>query len=274
MSMLRAPALLLVVALLSAAAGACTPDAPPVHLRVMSYNIHYGDPDLARIAEVICASGADVAGLQEVDVRWSERSGFADEAAEVAGRCGMDYRFGPIYDLPPLEPGAPSRRFGVAVLSRLPIRSSENHEITRLSTQAESAPAPMPGFLQVTVDAAGTPVDVFVTHLDFRPDPAVRRAQVGEMLDIVGERSGPVVLMGDMNATPDRKELAPLFTRLRDAWPSGEADPGFTFPSDHPDRRIDYVLLSGPLRVTSARVPDTTASDHRPVIADILLSRR
>ena len=77
-----------------------------------------------------------------------------------------------------------------------------------------------------------------------------------------------------MDFPPDRSELAPLFTRLGDAWASAGGDPGFTFPSDRPDRRIDYVLLSGPVRATSARVPDTTASDHRPVIADILLSPR
>jgi endonuclease/exonuclease/phosphatase family metal-dependent hydrolase len=264
----RTRAVLLAAAILGAAAS-CARDPAP--LRVMTYNIHYGDPDLARIADVICASGADVVGLQEVDVHWSDRSGFADEAAVIASTCGMEARFGPIYTLPPLQEGAPPRRFGVAILSRLPIRAAQNHDLTRLSTQTEGSPEPMPGFLQVTVDVDGTEVDVFSTHLDFRPDPAVRRAQVAEMLTILGDTARPIVLMGDMNATPDHEELAPLFEKLRDAWRSG-GDPGFTFPSDEPVRRIDYVFFAGPLAVASARVLDTTASDHRPVVADMILA--
>lgn len=246
----------------------------PAGPRVMTYNIHYGDPDLARIAAVICGSGADIVGLQEVDVHWSARSGFADQAAELARQCGMQFRYGPIYTLPPLEDGRPPRQFGVAVLSRLPIVAATNHPLVRLSTQSETGrPEPMPGFLQATVDAGGTLLDVFVTHLDFRPEPAVRATQVTEMLAIIGAITRPTILLGDMNAPPDREELAPLFMRLRDAWKTGTG-PGYTYPADVPVRRIDFVLLGGPLTARSATVLETDASDHRPVIAQLMLGAR
>ena len=240
----------------------------------MTYNIHYGDPDLVRIADVICQSGAHIVGLQEVDVHWSERSGFADQAAEVARRCGMQFRYGPIYTLPPLQSGSPPRQFGVALLSRFPIVSATNHPLLRLSTQSESSrPEPMPGFLQATVDAGGTRVDVFVTHLDFRPEPAVRAVQVTEMLAIIGEITRPTILLGDMNATPEHAELAPLFARLRDVWEESTG-PGYTYPANVPVRRIDFVLVGGPLTARSATVLDTEASDHRPVIATLRLDAR
>lgn len=267
---------ILLVAGLWGASTSCGHDgvaAAPGELRVMTYNIHFGHENVPRLASVICGTEADVVALQEVDVHWSERSGFADQAAEIASACGMEFRYGPIYDLPPLEPGKPNRRFGVAILSRRPILSSRNHLLTRLSTQADAAREPMPGFLQVTVDVDGTEVDVFSTHLDYRPDPSVRRTQVGEMLAILGDGSRPTLLMGDMNAPPDREELAPLFARLRDSW-AGNADPGFTYPGDAPTARIDYVFVSGPVRAVSARVPATDASDHRPVLADLVLEGR
>jgi endonuclease/exonuclease/phosphatase family metal-dependent hydrolase len=212
-----------------------------------------------------------VVGLQEVDVHWSERSGFADQAAELAEACDMEVRHGPIYSLPSLEAGLPPREFGVAVLSRRPILAWENHRITRLSTQADAGPEPMPGFLQVTVDVDGVPVEVFATHLDFRPDPSVRRAQVAEMLSIMGRMERPTILVGDLNATPERGELAPLFSRMRDAWDAGSGE-GFTFPGNAPERRIDFVLVAGPLAVSEARVLETDASDHRPVVADLALT--
>lgn len=252
----------------------CGPSPPTgsgADVVVMTYNIHYGQPDLGRAAELICSSSADVVGVQEVDVHWGARSGFADQAASLAAACGMEHRFGPIYTLPALEAGRPDRRFGVAVLSRLPILSSTNHLLTRLSTQAEGPPEPAPGFLQVTVDLDGTPVDVFVTHLDFRPDPEVRRMQVEEMLSIMGPAGRPTVLLGDMNATPDRAELAPLLSRMRDAWAAGDGT-GFTYPAETPVRRIDYVLVKGPLTVLETGVLDTDASDHRPVLSRLWLA--
>ncbi len=266
--------LLLTLGLLGSPASCGTAaTAPAQGLRVMTYNIHYGDPDLGRITEVICAADADVVALQEVDVHFSERSGFADQLAHIAAACGMDARYGPIYDMPPLEPGRPNRQFGVAVLSRFRIVSWKNHLLTRLSTQVEGAPpTPMPGFLQVTVDVDGTEVDVYATHLDYRRDPAVRKTQVAEMLAILGTPSRPALLMGDMNAGPSAEELAPLFARLRDAW-AGQSDPGNTIPADAPTNRIDYVFLGGPIRAVSARVLDTRASDHRPVVAELVFER-
>ena len=79
--------------------------------------------------------------------------------------------------------------------------------------------------------------------------------------------------MGDLNSTPDRQELAPLFARLRDAWGTASG-PGFTYPANEPVRRIDFVFVAGPLRAVSARVPVTDASDHRPVVAELVLEGR
>ena len=53
-------------------------------LRVMTWNIAAGHGDLSKIAEVIGKSGAEIVALQEVDVRWSERSAFADQADSLA----------------------------------------------------------------------------------------------------------------------------------------------------------------------------------------------
>jgi len=54
----------------------CTPQEETIPLRVMSYNIAAGHGDLNRIAGVISEEDPDVVGLQEVDVYWSDRSGF------------------------------------------------------------------------------------------------------------------------------------------------------------------------------------------------------
>jgi endonuclease/exonuclease/phosphatase family metal-dependent hydrolase len=96
---------LLLVLLVAAAA------QPPGHLRVMTFNIHAGHGNLARVAAVIRGASPDLVALQEVDVHWDARSGFVDQARALAEATGMDVRFAPIYRLPGATPGAaPGRR--------------------------------------------------------------------------------------------------------------------------------------------------------------------
>jgi endonuclease/exonuclease/phosphatase family metal-dependent hydrolase len=253
---------------------------PPVTLRVMSYNIHAGAGqdnvfDLERQAAVIEAQRPDVVALQEVDVHWSARSDYVDEASWMAARLGMRVFFGPIYVLPPDRPGAPPREYGPAILSRFPILAAENHKITRLSTQVpDPAPELAPGFPEILIRVRGVPLHVYDTHLDVRADPAVRRAQVADMLAIMNERPGPKILAGDFNAAPDAAELAPLWDELNDVMtrPGGSGLP--TFPADLPRQRIDYVTAAPDIGIRGGWVPETVASDHRPVVADLTIPRR
>ncbi len=243
-----------------------------VPLRVMSFNIAAGSGDLDAIAEVIRSSAADVVALQEVDVRWSARSQFVDQAARLGELLAMQVRFAPIYSMASSDPSQPPREFGVALLSRYPIEAFTNRQLSRLSTQqADSVATPMPGLLDATVNVQGVRMRVLNTHLDYRADPAVRAQQVAEVLAAIADASVPLVLMGDLNASPDAPELAPLFSRLHDAWRAA-SDSGFTYPAITPGKRIDYILTSSEVRVISASVIDTRASDHRPVIAELVLS--
>lgn len=156
-------------------------------------------------------------------------------------------------------------------MSRLPLLEVRNHEITRLSTQAETpVPEPLPGFPEVVIEVDGTVVHVFNTHLDYRADPRVREMQVADMLRIMGGANRPTLLLGDLNAEPADPELTPLFRRLDDVW-SASRGPGLTFPADDPLKRIDYILASSHFAVENVEVLDTEASDHRPVVADLLL---
>ncbi|MFF5992490.1 endonuclease/exonuclease/phosphatase family protein [Prauserella flavalba] len=247
-------------------------------LRVLSFNVHAGIGadgtfDLARTAEAIRATGADVVGLQEVDVHWSARSGYADEARELARLTGLRVYFAPIYDLEPERGHEQRRRYGVAVLSRHPIVAAANHSLTRLSTvEPDPVPELAPGFAEVVVSVRGEPVHVYTTHLDHRPDPAVRAAQAREMVAVL-DRAPPgtrQVLTGDLNAEPDAPELAPLFARVTDAWRAAPGTgEGHTHPAPEPTSRIDYVAFSGPLRATHASVPATEVSDHRPVLVQL-----
>jgi endonuclease/exonuclease/phosphatase family metal-dependent hydrolase len=247
--------------------GNTDPDAPV--LRVMSYNIAAGHGNIDGIVDVITLHDPDIVALQEVDVHWGDRSNWIDQARYLGEALGMHVYFGEIYTFDPV-PGGPDepRQYGLAWLSKQPFVHRGNHPLSRLSTQTEVPELiELPGFPEVAIDWHGRQIHFFNTHLDFRPDPAARVRQVAAMMAIMEETEAPLFLIGDLNARPGAPELAPLLAILRDAW-EGQDDPGYTFPSHAPDRRIDYILHSEHFRVRCIIVAGTEASDHLPIVAD------
>jgi endonuclease/exonuclease/phosphatase family metal-dependent hydrolase len=276
----RFGALFLLATLLATALAGTTAAAPasPVgarpladerQLRVATFNIHHGVGldgvlDLARIAATVERTGAQVVGLQEVDRHWSERSNFADQATLLAEQLGMHLAFGANLDLDPPTPGAPRRHFGTAILSTYNIRAWTNTLLPRPLGGEQR------GLLEALIKVRGIPVRVFNTHLQH--DSQVERlAQVDRIRQVLATANESVVLLGDLNATPDTPEIAGLTDLLVDAWLTAGVGDGFTFDAATPHARIDYVMSSGNVVARTAAVVTTDAADHLPVVADLAL---
>jgi endonuclease/exonuclease/phosphatase family metal-dependent hydrolase len=235
-------------------------------LTVISYNIRHGQGmdgkvDLPRIAEVIRTSGAQVALLQEVD-RGMGRTQRRDLTTELAKALGWQGVFDA--NLRTKDGG----QYGNALLSSLPIKAWKN------SVYAQTRPGEPRGLLRATLLWEGREVDLLTTHLDATRDDGERRHQVGfireALLGLPAERA--FILAGDFNALPDAPALAPLRERWADAWATLETSAGPTFPSDGPRERIDYFWYDAArLRPVRIRIPDTQASDHRPLVATFRL---
>jgi endonuclease/exonuclease/phosphatase family metal-dependent hydrolase len=238
-------------------------------LRAASFNIHHGVGidgllDLERIAAVIEDTNPDVIGLQEVDRHFGERSDFVDQARWLADRLGLHVVFGANLDLDPLTPGAPRRQYGTAILSRYRIREWRNTLLPRPEGGEQR------GLLEAVIKVRGVPVRAFNTHLQHNSQ-AERLAQVATIRSIVAQAQESVVLVGDLNATPDSPEIAAMTEDLVDAWAeAGEGD-GFTYDAQTPHARIDYVLTSGDVVARTAAVVTSDAADHLPVVADLVL---
>ncbi|WP_300016192.1 endonuclease/exonuclease/phosphatase family protein [Pseudonocardia sp.] len=245
----------------------CASSAPPAprDLSVLTFNIHHGAGpdgvvDLDRVAAEIAATGADVVALQEVDRHYGQRTGFADQPAELAARLDMAAVFAPNYVLDPPTPGAPPREHGTVILSRLPI-VSHTHTLLPRGTAAEEEQR---GLLEAVVDVRGVAVRVMTTHLE--SDFAQSRLPQAQAVAAAVQRSAePVVLTGDLNGAPGAPEVTTLTALLADSGVHGAP----TFPAWAPTARIDYVLAG--FRVVSSEVLATSSSDHRPVLAGVAL---
>lgn len=241
-------------------AGAYADDAT---LNVMTYNIRHaqgtdGQIDLNRIAAVV--AGYDVVALQEVD-GFMPRTWFQNQARKLAEKLHMNWAYG----------RAGTRlwlfHYGNAILSRHPIVFVKNHRLP----QAGGMPRAM---LQADVKIGGRIVHVFSAHLSLIA--AERSLQIQAILSIVNKVQGSAIVLGDFNARPWYPEMSPLKGPLTDAFAATGYGFGYSFRSDRPFTRIDYIFLRHEyFHIDWVFVRDTKLasgshpSDHRPVVAGL-----
>lgn len=240
---------------------------------IVSFNIRAGTdlegrPNLDRVAALLDTLNADVVLLQEVD-RGTRRSGGVDQLAELRRLTGMHGRFGRAIDFDGGE-------YGIGLLSRWPVAETAVVPLTAglpgdLADPAYEARV----LLYVVLDSPWGSLPVLNTHLGTGAGGTYRRQELVGLLAELHRRagrSGMAIVGGDFNARPESDEIAAVTLSLRDAWSLCGDGPGWTFRSDEPTRRIDYIFLRA-ADCTAARVPATTISDHRPLVVEVRPAR-
>lgn len=233
-------------------------------IRVMTYNIHQAMDadirvDLEAIAETIESQNPDVISLNEVN-RARSTNGFVDTLPLLSQRLGMPYVFGANYA---------DGQYGNAILSRYPIIDWRNVHYRENTTEVR-------GLLIALIDSPGGQISVFSTHLDhIGGKNNARSAQVSEALSIISN-TPRAIFLGDLNAEPDKPEIQPIYEGgFTDVLLAAGKEDVYTFwdAEPRPGRRIDYIFTTPELEVLDAWTVDSRASDHLPVVADVLTKK-
>jgi endonuclease/exonuclease/phosphatase family metal-dependent hydrolase len=172
---------------------------------------------------------------------------------------------------------------GNAILSRYPITSYANHDISDHALERR-------GMLHAVVEPAGAPpIHLICLHLGLVKVSRLRQARfVADFVEQEIPRDAPLIVAGDFNDWQRRVDTE-LRGRLAVAEVSDAGEPGLldrlmpwrqrhpvarTFPSVAPWLRLDRIYVRG-LSVRQARVPSGRSwarrSDHVPLIADLEL---
>lgn len=231
-------------------------------LRIMTYNIRSGINDLSLVKSVIEAENPDLVALQEVDKN-TTRSGGTNQAEWLAQELGMEYRFGKTENYFGGE-------YGIALLSRFPINQTFIHDLP--FAEGEELRLALEAWVDVPDIYGRTNTLSFVsTHLDHLSN-ITRVDQVEAIVDALAPRNHPVIVAGDLNATPLQDPMALLQSSGYEYLDTQEL---LTFPAIIPTKKIDYIMVRTeelPLASFPVRVVDEqAASDHRPVVARLFL---
>ncbi len=231
-------------------------------VRVLSYNIRHGTGmdgrvDLERTAAVIRALAPDVVLLQEVD-SCTARTGGVDQAALLAELSELPhYAFGRFMEY---EGGA----YGMAILSATPVLEQWNHELPG-GTEPRSA-------LAARIRPSSSRSELVFVGIHLYRNEAERFEQARRVIDIFGEETAPVLLVGDFNSQPGDAVMRLLGGKWK--LPSKPPDDRRTWPADAPRVEIDHAMYrpEESIEAIAYRVIDErVASDHRPVFLLITL---
>ncbi|GAB6903542.1 hypothetical protein JCM9957A_66340 [Kineosporia succinea] len=230
--------------------------APGTSLRVIFWNVKPRDPSVD-LAALVAESTPDIVMMAELP------GDFEDEV--VAAVPSLPYHY-----FAPAVQAEVACCGETAVLSRYPIVDART--IEGLPAQARTAAV-------VTLDVDGTRMDVVPLHLasplagrgvrDLGRQARLREDETAVIADALRDHDVPLLVGGDLNSsmanTPRRL--------LRDAGLEDlQLESGSGLGTTRRKLRIDWLFASG-LRTGRAWTGNARDSDHRPVLADVVLPR-
>lgn len=229
-------------------------------LTVLTFNIQTAIENPESVAAIIRESSADIVAVQELSGQAADyfREALADEF--------------PYQALYPQD----NPYVGQGLLSRYPILAEEYWRNEDLG--------PTLGHLRVQLDINGVPVTLYNTH----PVPPfsfigqfglqAHSGAIAILLERAITETGPVILLGDFNMTPQFDEYHQVTASYTDAFRVvGHPGLGFTYPNGlqlplPPLVRLDYVFYNDSFRGQEAYVlAHSGSSDHLPLWVELVL---
>lgn len=229
-------------------------------VRLMTYNLNFGNPDHDATIDAIAAEDADIVLLQEVTRDWQH---------ELAKRLARRY---------------PHQAFrvharaagGLAILSKHPIRSEEVWTPPRggwFPASRAIVEGPF-GALQLLNIHLRPCIDGGSWIRGYVTTPPIRRREIEAYWRKI-QGNLPTIVAGDFNEDPDGRAIAYLakhgMTRV-----ATEGPPTWHYRTWTGGKHvtvlaldIDHVMIDRHLTASDARVLDAGSSDHRPVVVTV-----
>jgi endonuclease/exonuclease/phosphatase family metal-dependent hydrolase len=220
-------------------------------LRMLTWNIHFGEKGTAAQAQLIANTGAQVVALQEAST-YSENMPvtYRDRLTSLTGKTWYSVW------APHKVSGASE---GTLILSRYPIVNSSAYWYEDR------------GFARALIDVNGVRVQVFSVHLEYY-DKAKRTRQLSAFMAWAKTFAGPRLAAGDFNSWWGESWIQTMETQYSDTWEmvTGSVQNGYTLTGTV---RFDYIFRSftDESRVTPTKcwvASNGGLSDHSPLIAD------
>lgn len=210
--------------------------------------------DFKIMADVINKYNPDIVGLNEMRNK-GDNPAYTNQVKTLSDLTELKYH----YFAKAIDDNG-NNPYGNGFLSRYPIEEASVIRIP-VPDDAESIYYEDRVLLKVKLH---DDITVIVTH--FGLTEKEQKNAVKTVIENIEDKR--CILMGDFNITPDNGILKPIKEKMKDTADFFEK-PLLSWPSDEPQRKIDYIFVSEDIEIVWADIPAVVASDHRPHIAQI-----
>ncbi len=151
------------------------------------------------------------------------------------------------------------KKQGNAVFSKYPFDSVSYNEFTNSMKRS---------IIHCTIKINKKKLNLLLIHLPL--NYKARQKQFVQLMEMINQIKGPIILMGDFNTFRGKDEIKELLetTDLNYQYNRGKHQQKHTQPAFKPKRTLDYVLTSKEISVTNYKILPIELSDHLPVMID------
>lgn len=224
-------------------------------LQFMTYNVRNGIGmdevrNLDRVLKVIQQQQPDVIAVQELD-SVTKRSERTYPLGILAEKTKMHASYAPAIEFQ-------GGKYGIGMLSKEKPLNMKYYQLPGREEQRALLVVEFEKFVYCC------------THISLTPDDQLLSLPI--INKVVSEYQKPVLIAGDMNATP----ADPFILGLQQTFKVVSPLDAKTYPADKPDQTIDYIAVAkkdtARVSVTASEVVnEPLASDHRPIIATVTI---
>ena len=282
--------------------------SPKDQITILTYNIAHGQgiktqptdwkdkaythQKMTELTELIKKINPDLMTLQEVDIS-SNRSHYINQATWIAQKARYPYKACALvwdenyvpYPYWPIHHQLGKTQSANCILSRYPL---SNHRRILFEKPQKNPFWYNWAYLErgaqlVEVSVGSHQFTVANVHLEAF-DPDSRQAQARELVNLLRDLEGPVLVAGDFNSIPPEARQKKGFAGdpesdyrqdhtiqiIRSGIPTFTEAPllGFSFPANHPNQRLDAMFAFRGVQILNGHVVNEaqSASDHLPVL--------
>lgn len=214
--------------------------------------------DYDAVVSLIKKYKADIIGLNEVYGKGFDRRISSSQVEEIAKRLNYHFYFGRATHLF-------FRAYGNGIVSKYPIVSVRVIKIPYNLIRTGNRYYERRSIIEAQVDINNKILKVYVVHFGLNKDEQINAVRT--LINVVNPNED-FIIMGDFNTTIDDDILADLRKITNDTL-NGKLHNKYSWPSDKPKIRYDYILTSKKIKCLSSDIPSDIVSDHLAVIASI-----
>ena len=234
-----------------------------MNLKVMSFNTQHCKNyetkkiDYDKVVDLIKQTDADIIGLNEIYGKGFDKDINMGQAEYLANKLGYYYYFG-------MATRLWFKPYGNAIISKYPIKEVKIIKIPMPLFRRGTQYYEKRNILLAKILVNNKEVNVVVTHLGLNFDE--QENGINTLLKYVPHER--CILMGDFNMNYDN----PLFREIDNVLDdTADLINGniFTWPSDNPWVKCDYIFVSKDYKAIKANILNEIVSDHLPYYCEI-----